>query len=143
MIEIKQLNERISDGNCERASNGYLMSVVVIIAGVPLPILNLLATFFFFVAHKKGDYFVRWHCTQALLSQLSVFLINTTGFWWTMYVLFGDKEPSNTYIAYLIMAFLFNLSELIVTFYTAIKTRKGKHVFWWFYGDITDLIVKK
>lgn len=143
MIEIKKLDERVSDGNRERASNSYLMSMVAIIGGIPLPILNLLATLFFLLAHRKREYFVRWHCTQAFVSQLSVFLINTTGFWWTMSIIFGEGSTSNSYFAYIITAILFNIFELLATFYTAVKTRKGEHVSWWFYGDITDLIVKK
>ena len=41
MIESKQLNERISDGDKERAANSYIMSIVAIMAGMPLPIINL------------------------------------------------------------------------------------------------------
>lgn len=143
MIQEKKLDEIISEGSRERASNSYLMSLVVIIAGMPLPILNLLATVFFYIANRKGSYFVRWHCMQGLLSQLTVFLVNTTGFWWTVYVISGLKEISNSYIAYLIVALFFNISEFIVTLYTATQVRKGKHISWWFYGDITDLVIKK
>lgn len=143
MIQEKKLDEKISEGSCERASNVYLMSLVVIIAGMPLPILNLLATFFFYVAHRKGSYFVRWHCSQALLSQVVVFLINTTGFWWTIFIILGEKEISNAYVSYIIVLLFFNISEFIITLYTAAKVRKGKHISWWFYGDITDLIIKK
>ena len=39
MIETKQLNERISDGDKERAANSYIMSIVAIMAGMPLPII--------------------------------------------------------------------------------------------------------
>lgn len=143
MITIKKLDYKISDGDRERASNSYLMSVVAFIVGMPLPIVNLLATFFFFVANRKGSYFVRWHCTQGLLSQLSVFPINTIGFWWTVSIILGNTDISNAYIAYIITIFLFNLSEFIATVYTATMVRKGVHISWWFYGDITDLIVKE
>ena len=46
----------------EKASNSYLMSLVAVVAGLPLPIINLLATFFFFlfggIALKR--YFRKW-----------------------------------------------------------------------------------
>ncbi len=142
MIIIKNLDYRVSDGDRERAANGYLMSVIAIIAGMPLPIINLLATFIFYLAHRKSSYFVRWHCTQALMSQLSVFPINTIGFWWTISVFFGSAEVTNAYIAYLMSAFFFNFTEFLATVYTAVKVRKGEHLSWWFYGDITDLLVK-
>lgn len=143
MITIKKLDYRVSESDRERASNGYLMSVVALMIGMPLPILNLVATFVFFLAHRKSSYFVRWHCTQALFSQLSVLPINVVAFWWTISILFAQSELTNTYIAYIITAFLFNLTEFITTIYTAAKVRKGVHLSWWFYGDITDLAVKQ
>jgi uncharacterized membrane protein len=116
----------------------YLMSLIAVIAGLPFPIINLLATLIFYLGNRKGTYYVRWHCTQALISQASLLLINSYGFWWTESVVFRGGEITNAYIAYMMTAFLFNLVEFIVTMYTAIHTRKGKHVKWWFYGDITD-----
>lgn len=126
----------------EKASNSYLMSLIAAIAGLPLPIINLIATFIFFMGNRKGTYFVRWHCTQALLSQFSLLFINSFGFWWSISIIFGSETLSNEYIAYMITAFIFNLTEFIATIYTAIKTRKGQHVEWWFYGDLTNLICK-
>jgi uncharacterized Tic20 family protein len=131
-----------SEHEAEAASNSYLMSLVAFIAGLPLPIVNLIATFIFYMGNRKGTYFVRWHCTQALLSQLSMLFINSYGFWWTVSIVFSDEEITNRYIAYIIVAVLYNLAEFIATIYTAIATRKGKHVSWWFYGDITNLVCK-
>ena len=69
-----------SEHENEKASNSYLMSLVAVIAGLPLPIINLLATFFFYLANRKSTFFVRWHCTQALLSQ-AVLLFSNFLFW--------------------------------------------------------------
>lgn len=126
----------------EKASSSYLMSLVALVAGIPLPIINLLATFIFYMGNRKGTYFVRWHCTQALLSQFSMLFINSTGFWWTVSILFGAETMTNEYIAFIITAAAFNLTEFIATIYTAIQTRKGRHVEWWFYGPLTNLLCK-
>lgn len=126
----------------ERASSSYLMSLVAIIAGLPLPIVNLFATLFFYIANRKGSYFVRWHCTQALLSQFSLLFFNSAGFWWTISILFFDEEWSNPYVSYMVALIIVNTIEFTATIYTAIKTRKGEHVHWWLYGDITNLICK-
>jgi|SRR5690606_4462921 uncharacterized membrane protein len=130
------------DHEAERASNSYLMSLIAFIAGLPFPIINLMATFFFYVGNRKGTYFVRWHCTQALLAQASMLVMNTGGFWWTISVLFRDGEITNAYIGYMGTIVLFNLMEFAATVYTAMETRKGHHLSWWFYGDLTDLICK-
>lgn len=127
----------------EKASNGYLMSLIAVVVGLPLPVINLLATFVFFLANRKSTYFVRWHCTQALLSQFTLFIFNTVGFWWSMAILFKDTvDISNSYIAYMATVLLLNAGELAITIYTAIKTRKGEHVSWWFYGPLTNIICK-
>ena len=117
-----------SENENEKASNSYLMSLVAVIAGLPLPIINLLATFFFYLANRKSTYFVRWHCTQALLSQAVLLFANSYSFWWTVSIIFTDEKVSNQYFAYLFTVIAFNILEIISTIYCAIQTRKGKHV---------------
>jgi uncharacterized Tic20 family protein len=131
-----------TEHEAEKASNSYLMSLVAAIAGLPLPIINLIATFIFYMANRKGTYFVRWHSTQALLSQFSLLFMNSFGFWWTVSIMFSDAVITNYYISYVITVLLFNLAELIATIYSAIRTRKGEHVQWWLYGDLTNMICR-
>lgn len=122
----------------EKASNSYLMSLLAIMVGLPLPIINLLATFIFFVANRKSTPFVKWHCTQALLSQVTMFIINAFAFSWTLRIIFGSLYITDSYIAYIITAFMFNAFEFIITIIAAIKVRKGKHMQWWFWGAVTN-----
>jgi uncharacterized Tic20 family protein len=131
-----------SEHEAEKASNSYLMSLIALIAGLPLPIINLIASVIFFVGNRKGSYFVRWHCTQALLSQFSLLFMNSFGFWWTISIMFGPETLSSKYIGYIITILIFNISEFIATIYTAVQTRKGIHVKWFFYGNLTNLICK-
>jgi uncharacterized Tic20 family protein len=127
----------------ERASNIYLMSLAIVIVGLPFPIINFLATFFMYLSNRSGSYFIRWHSLQALLSQGVVALLNASGIIWTMSVIFGQEELSNSYIAFILTILVFNLAELAGTIYAAIQTRKGQHVDFWFFGPLTDLICKK
>jgi len=142
MINAAKFDYVPSEHEAEKASNSYLMSLIALIAGLPLPIINLIATLIFYLGNRKGTYFVRWHCTQALLSQLSMLFINSFGFWWSVSIILTDETITDNYIAYIIAALIFNLTEFIATIYTAIQTRKGIHVTWWFYGNITNLICK-
>lgn len=142
MINVTKFSYTPGEHEAESASNSYLMSLVAIIAGLPLPIINLIATLFFYIANRKGTYFVRWHCTQALLSQVSVLLMNSVAFWWTISIIIAEESVSNNYIAYMFTVLIFNIAEFIATIYTAIQTRKGIHVEWWFYGNMTNLICK-
>ena len=92
MINVIKFAYQPGEHEAEKASNSYLMSLIAIIAGLPLPIINLIATIIFYLGNRKGTFFVRWHCTQALLSQLSIFLINSYGFWWTVSIIFTEEE---------------------------------------------------
>lgn len=142
MIHIKPFHYQPSDHEAEKASNSYLMSLVALVGGLPFPIVNLFATMFFYIANRKGTGFVRWHCTQALFSQLSLLLINTVAFWWTISIIFESEMISNFYIAYIINAIIYNVAEFIATVYTAVQTRKGLHVNWYFYGNLCDYLTK-
>lgn len=126
----------------EKASNSYLMSLIAVIAGLPFPIINLLATLFFYIGNRKGTQFVRWHCTQALLSQLSLLFVNSYGFWWTVSIIFTPETISNKWVAYMLTIFIFNLADFVGTIYAAIQTRKGVHVEWWFFGELTNRLIR-
>lgn len=143
MITNGTFSYKPHDSEMERASNSYLMSLVAVMGGLPLPILNLMATFSFFLGNRKSTPFVKWHCTQALLSQLGLFFFNSAGFWWTFAIVFQDKEPTNYYFAYMITIVLFNLIEFIGTLILASKTRKGNHAELFFFSDLTNLICRK
>ncbi len=131
-----------NDMEREKASNGYLMSLLAVMVGLPLPIVNLLASVIFYFSNRKSTLFVRWHCTQTLVSQLTLLIVNAIGFSWTMSIIFGDNMLSNEYIGYVITIFTFNVIEFIFTINAAIKVRKGQHVEWWFWGPLTDLICR-
>ncbi|RZJ68510.1 MAG: hypothetical protein EOO50_01590 [Flavobacterium sp.] len=140
---IQEFAYKPYEHEAEKASNSYLMSLVAIVAGLPLPIVNLLATFLYFIATRKSTYFVRWHTTQALLSQLVLMPVNSVSFWWTISIIFRGEEVSNHYFAWLFSAIIFNIVEFGSTIYSAVQTRKGKHVELWFIGGITNMIVRK
>jgi len=142
MSSVTLFEYEAGEHEVEKASNSYLMSLIALIAGLPFPIVNLIATLVFYFSNRNGTYFVRWHCTQALVSQFSLLCMNSVGFWWTVSIIFGPEILSSNYIAYIITIFLFNVIEFIATIYTAIQTRKGIHVEWWFYGNLTNLICK-
>lgn len=135
-------NKYFDEDSAEKSSNVYLMSLIGVMAGLPLPILNLLATIIFFVGNKKAQPIVRWHCIQGMLSQFVLFIFNSISFWWTISIIFYKEEISNNYLSYLLFVIILNVVELISTIYTAIKVRKGQHVEWWFYGPITNLLLK-
>jgi hypothetical protein len=143
MITTSNFHYQPDEHELEKASNSYLMSLIAIMGGLPLPIINLIATFIFYLGNRKGTYFVRWHCIQALFSQLFLLPFNSVGFWWTISIIFTPETITSNYIAYMITIFIFNLIEFIGTVYTAVVTRQGQHIEWWVIGGLTNLIVKE
>lgn len=131
-----------AEHEAEVAANSYLMSLLAVMAGLPFPVINLLATVVFYFSNRKRTYFVRWHSMQALLSQIPLFCVNSVLFWWTIALLVGGYELTSFYFAYLFTVVLFNVVDCIATIVTAIKVRKGKQVKWYVYGGLSDLICK-
>lgn len=117
------------------------MSMIAIMVGMPLPVINLLATLLFYLGNRRASLFVRWHCMQALLSQLTIFAMNSIAFTWTMRILFGNLVPTDQYFAYLFTIALFNIIEMVTTVIAASRVRNGKHVSWWFWGPLTHLVM--
>lgn len=142
MLSIHPLKNKVSETDLEKASNSYIMSLLAMFVGMPIPILNLFATLIFYFGNRKASRFVRWHCTQALLTQISLFAFNTISFWWTIGIITGELALSNYYFAYVIFVFLLNLIEIIQTIITATTIRKGNTVRWFFYGHLVNLILK-
>lgn len=142
MIYHKPFTYNPSQSEREKAAGSYVMSVIAIIGGLPLPILNLLATIIFYLGNRNRKYFVRWHCTQALLVQILLFVINIIGISWLLTAFFGDATFSNALISYLVLMVLVNLIELILTIYSAVQVNKGNHVEWWIFGEMTHSICK-
>lgn len=134
--------EKPHEHELEAASNSYLMSLLVAMIGLPFPIVNLIATIIFFLANRRQTYFVRWHCMQALVSQLPLFCTNSILFWWTVRVLIGWTSLSSFYFAYLFTVLLFNFIDFIATIHTMIAVRQGKQLEWYVYGPLTHLLCK-
>ncbi len=126
----------------ETAANSYLMSLLAAMAGLPFPIVNLVATVIFWLSNRRGTYFVRWHCMQALLSQVPLFATNCVLFWWTVRVVVGWTPLSSLYFAYLFTVVLFNVIDFVATIHTMLAVRRGKQVEWYVYGPLTHLVCK-
>ena len=131
----------IADDEAESASNAYLLSLVLLVGGAPLPILNLLASVIFYFGARRSSPFVRWHCTQALVGQLLLIPVNSTFLWMTLGLLFGHRELDDFYVGWGLVMLALNAAELIASIYAAIKVRQGVDVRWWSIAPIVDALL--
>ena len=137
------MNTYIHEEEAEKASYAYLMSIVILIIGLPLPIINLLAVLIFYLNNRKKAYFVRFHSLQSLLSQSAVIILNTIGIWWTLLIIFGDHTVTNLFIAYIITVLCCNLIEFVASLYAAVRVRNKHDVQFWIFGALTKSICKE
>ncbi len=128
----------------EKAANSYLMSLIAVMAGTPLPITYFLPTLIFFLSNRKSTPYVKWHITQALLSQITMFIINAVAFTWTINIFFlHNYTLTDSYIGYIITMLTFNIFEFIITLIAAIRVRRGVHMEWPFWGTITNIFTTR
>jgi uncharacterized membrane protein len=135
-------NRYIHDEEAENASYSYLMSTMVLIIGLPMPIINMLSTLIFYIGNRKKTYFVRFHCLQSFLSQLLVIIMNSFGISWTISIIVGNNVVTNLYIAYIITILSCNIVEFVASIYAAIQVRKKQDVRFWIFGPLTELVCK-
>lgn len=145
----------------EQASNAYLMAVVCVIAGLPLPILNVIASCIYYMGHRKSSYFVRWHSIQAIIAQALIIPLNSIAFAWTVSIIFRNfsigmdddiahaiighnlSEASIAYWLYMFFIIVLNIIEFFAVIFTAIKVRAGHNVRWLIVANITDSLCSK
>jgi len=134
---------QLSPHDWEQASNSYLMAVVAVIAGLPLPIINVIASVVFYLTHLRSSYFVRWHCIQSILSQAIMTPFNSTAIAWSLKLLINRQEPGFYFFIYLFAVAIFNLIEFFTVIITAAQVRKGINVRWFLIANLTDALCSK
>ena len=160
---IKDNAAFIHPNEYDQASNSYLMAVVAVIAGLPVPIVNVIAAIGFYLGHRRSSYFVRWHCIQSAIGQAILIPFNSIAFAWTMGILLGHNSfleiadndgtyqvtgfdfsaPSGYYWMYILFILILNITEFFVVIYTASRVRNGHNVRWPLIAGIADSLCSK
>ncbi|RRO24366.1 hypothetical protein [Flavobacteriaceae bacterium 14752] len=142
MVHKANFSYRPSFEECEKASYAYVISTVVVFVALPIPIAALLSTFFYYVANRNSRAFVRWHAIQSLLSQVVLFVFNSTALWWFVSKYFFEKPIPNLFFYYLGVVVILNILEFSFSVYSAIQVRKGQHVEWPIFESLIKSRVK-
>lgn len=122
----------------EDAMGAYLMMFAAIGAGLPLPLINLLASIIYYNIFKKSSLFVRFHCHQALYSQLPLTLMNGVATFWGLRVIISDDwHFTDALKGYLIMLLIANIVYIIFGIMSAVKARNGKMYYYWIFGKLS------
>ncbi|MBL7891398.1 MAG: DUF4870 domain-containing protein [Bacteroidia bacterium] len=122
----------------EDAMGAYLMMFAALGAGLPLPIINLIAAVIYYFVNKKSSRFVRFHTHQALISQIPTTLMNAVALFWGLRIYFSEEwQFTSVYKGYLVAVFVANLLYLIFGIIGAVKAHGGKMYYLLFFGKIS------
>ncbi len=121
----------------EDAMGAYLMMFAALGAGLPLPIINLIAAVIYYYMNKSNSRFVRFHSYQSLISQIPTTLMNAFAIFWTIRIVVSDSwYLTNNYKGYIIMVIVANLIYFIAGIIGAMKARKGQFYYFIFFGKL-------
>lgn len=119
------------------ATGGYLMMFAALGAGLPLPIINLIASIIYYHTNKSNSRFVQFHTYQALLSQIPLTILNAVCMGWALRILISvEWHLTSFFIGYALMLLIANLTYIIVGIISAIKANKGRMYYYWIFGPI-------
>ena len=125
----------LSEQEKEDAMGAYLMMFAAIGAGLPLPVINIIAAVVYYYLNKGKSRFVRFHCHQALFSQLPTSLMNAGALFWGVRIFFSDEwHFNNVYTGYLGTVVVFNIVYFVWGIMAAIQARKGRTYYISFFG---------
>jgi uncharacterized membrane protein len=133
--------EELSIREKEDAMGAYLMMFAALGAGLPLPIINLIAAIIYYYVNKSSSRFVRFHSLQALISQLPTTLMNAVALGWGIRIIFFGWQFTDVYKGYLCMTLLADLLYFIWGIIGAIKARKGHFYYFILFGKIAYMNV--
>jgi uncharacterized membrane protein len=126
----------------EDAMGAYLMMFAAIGAGLPLPVINLIAAIIYYYLNRSKSRFVHFHSMQAVLSQIPTSIMNGVLVFWTFQRLFYldcgfFKCPYwNEYIGFACMVGIANLLYFIFSIIAAIRARQGRMYYFMFFGKL-------
>lgn len=119
----------------EDAMGSYLMMFAALAAGLPLPIINLLAAIIYFYMNRSKSKFVHFHALHSLLAQIPTTLLNAGLVFWAIRIfLLKSIERTDVFIGYFWMVVIANLLYFIFSLIAAVKARKGRFYYFLFFG---------
>lgn len=121
----------------EDAMGAYLMMFAALGAGLPLPIINLIAAIIYYYINKSKSRFVQFHAYQSLISTIPTTLINAGAMFWALRIYFYDDwNVTDNFKGYIVAVIVANLAYFIIGIIAAIKARNGLFYYYLFFGKI-------
>ena len=121
----------------EDAMGAYLMMFAAIGAGLPLPVINLIAAVIYYFISSNKSRFVRFHSHQSLMSQLPTSLLNIGAvFWVIQYAFFDNLKHWDSLVGYLCIVGVPKLLYFIFSYVAEVRARQGRMYYLPFFGHL-------
>ena len=122
----------------EDAMGAYLMMFAAVAVGLPLPIINLIASVIYYYLNRKKSRFIHFHSLQSLLSQIPTTIINWGLVVWSFAIFFKeDWKLTPEYWGYAIFAGISTLLYFVYGLIAAFKARHGKMYYFLLFGKVS------
>ncbi|HUI69835.1 MAG TPA: DUF4870 domain-containing protein [Spirochaetia bacterium] len=119
------------------AMGAYLMMFASLAVGLPIPLLNLVASVIYFFVNKKTSAFVAFHALQALLSHIPVVLLNAGVVAWIIANVATHSSSWGWFLWYLFFSILVNLTYVVWSIVALVHANKGRFFYMPFFGRIS------
>jgi uncharacterized membrane protein len=121
--------EEIPERDKEDAMGAYLMMFASLAIGLPIPLVNLIASMIYFFVNRKNSVFAAFHSLQALLTHIPVVLLNAGMVGWLVGSLVVKDGFAHAFFWYLFFTILANLAYIIWSIVALVRARKGRFVY--------------
>ncbi|MFC1476785.1 DUF4870 domain-containing protein [Fibrobacterota bacterium] len=126
--------DEISIREKEDAMGAYLMMFAAWGAGLPFPLINLIAAIIYFFVNNKSSKFVAFHAYQSLLTQIPISIFNAGVIFWVVLILSPYAEDTTPFYVYFVFVVLWNLIYMVISIIACVKARKGHYYYFWVFG---------
>jgi uncharacterized Tic20 family protein len=107
------------------AMGAYLMMFASWAVGLPLPFLNLVASFVYYIVNRRSSRFVAFHSFQALIVHLPVAVYNALLMLWLVVALISGRSLSANFLPALVLGIALNLGYIFFSVLALRRASKG------------------
>ncbi len=134
-IRLPQPQE-ITEREKDDAMAAYLMMFASLAVGVPIPLLNLIASVIYFLVNRKTSPFVAFHALQALLTHVPVVVLNAGVVAWLI-VNLATHASWSWFLWFLSFTILVNLTYIVWSIVALVNASKGRFFYMPVFGRIS------
>lgn len=119
----------VSERERDDAMASYLMMFASLAVGLPVPLLNLVASVIYFLVNRKTSRFVAFHALQALLTHIPVVLLNAGLVGWVVANLVTRAGFWAPFRWYLVFTVLVNLAYIAWSIVALVRAHQGRFLY--------------